>query len=52
MVVGKTHDSVSGNTDPQIPDRLQQAKEELGDRLTVGNIPKYNTENQAKRFKL
>jgi hypothetical protein len=35
-----------------IPERLQQAKETMGDRLIIGNIPKYNNENQSKGFKL
>jgi hypothetical protein len=35
-----------------IPDRLQQAKETMGERLVIASIPKYHSENQSKGFKL
>jgi hypothetical protein len=42
-VVAQTH---------PIPERLQQAKEVMGDRLVIGSIPKYHNENHSKKFKL
>jgi hypothetical protein len=44
--------SVQNGTDRPMPERLQQAKEETGDRLVIGSIPKYHSENQSKGFKL
>jgi hypothetical protein len=35
-----------------IQERLQQAKKGLEDRIIIGNIPKYNNENQSKGFRL
>ncbi|KAA6306131.1 hypothetical protein EZS27_042214, partial [termite gut metagenome] len=40
----------ANNTSPQIPGRLQEYKEAMGDRLIIGSVPKY--ENQSKGFKL
>jgi hypothetical protein len=51
--VGKTHNSTSGNSQTgTLPERLQQAKEAMGDRLIIGGIPKYRNENQSKGFKI
>ena len=39
---------------PSIPteERLQQAKNEMGDRLVITSIPKYNSDNQSKGKKI
>jgi hypothetical protein len=34
-----------------IPEKLQQAKEAMGDRLVIGGIPKYHNETQSKKIR-
>ena len=35
-----------------VEERLQQAKETMGDRLVIASIPKYHNENQPKGIKI
>ena len=36
----------------QLPERLQEVKEAMGERLVVGFVPKYSNEKQLKGVKL
>jgi hypothetical protein len=51
---GKTHPSEIKSTFSSypIPNRLQEYKETMGDRLIIGSIPKYDYEKQTKGMKL
>ncbi|MDR3141009.1 MAG: hypothetical protein LBU37_04710 [Tannerellaceae bacterium] len=46
------HDNNNGTSSFPVPERLREAKEAMGERLTAGSVPKYHTENQSKGFKL
>jgi hypothetical protein len=54
LLSGKINPNDIKSTIPSnpIPDRLQQAKEAMGDRLIIASIPKYNFENQSKGIKI
>ena len=53
--VDESEDEKTQDNNPQsyqIPERLQQAKEVMGERLIIGTIPRYNYEIQPKGMKL
>jgi hypothetical protein len=48
---GKREGSNGGQTIP-IPERLEDCKEAMGERLVIASVPKHETEKQSKGFKL
>ncbi|MDR1984582.1 MAG: DNA methylase, partial [Prevotellaceae bacterium] len=37
---------------PSIPKRLQEYKQAMGERLIIASVPKYDSENKSKMFKI